>query len=135
MIRHALITPEGVYHRQYYFPASFFLTCVITIVASLHIESHVMEQPPQLQQQQHLWVFELCALGGVPISIHYTMLLLVIIQVFAATLSYQDRTYNILMFLLYGPILLITAFIVSAPTPRLVADGHRLMLQHHNSAA
>ncbi|KAI2492683.1 Peptidase family M50 [Fragilaria crotonensis] len=70
-----------------------------------------MEQQPQLQQQQQLWVFELCALGGVPISIHYTMLLLVIIQVFAATLSYQDRTYNALMFLLYGPILLITAFI------------------------
>ena len=87
-----------------------------------------MELQPQLQQQQQLWVFELCALGGVPISIHYTMLLLVIIQVFAATLSYQDRTYNTLMFLLYCPILLITAFIVSAPTPRLVADSHGLML-------
>jgi hypothetical protein len=70
------------------------------------------ERPPQHQQQQ-LWVFELCALGGVPISIHYTLVLLVFIQVFAATLSYHFNLYNALMFLLYGPVMFITVFIVS----------------------
>lgn len=72
------------------------------------------ERPPQQQQQQQqLWVFELCALGGVPISVHYTLVLLVFIQVFAATLSYHFNLYNALMFLLYGPIMFITVFFVS----------------------
>jgi hypothetical protein len=68
------------------------------------------ERPPP---QQHLWVFELCALGGVPISVHYTLVLLVFIQVFAATLSYHFNLFNALMFLLYGPVMFITVFIVS----------------------
>ena len=65
------------------------------------------------QQQQQLWAFELCAIGGVPMAAHYTLFLLLFIQVFAATLSYQDNTYNALMFLLYGPVLFLTVLIVS----------------------
>lgn len=80
-----------------------------------------MEQPHQPQHQQ-IWVFELCPLGGVPISVHYTLVLLLFVQVFASALSYQDSTYNALMFFLYGPVLFITVFIVSARIPGLTGE-------------
>jgi hypothetical protein len=78
--------------------------------------------PPNRQEEQQqpqpenyvLWVFELGTIGGVPFSIHYTFVLLLFLQVFAATLSYNDVTYNALMFVLYGPVLFCTVLIVSA---------------------
>jgi hypothetical protein len=45
--------------------------------------------------------------------VHYTFFLLLFIQVFAVTLTYQDRVFNALVFILYGPVLFLTLLIVS----------------------
>jgi hypothetical protein len=74
-----------------------------------------MIEQPQHPQQPHLWVFELFHLGGVPISIHYSMLILLIMQVFAATLSFHDNLYSAFVFIVFGPTLFTTVFIVSLP--------------------
>jgi hypothetical protein len=76
-----------------------------------------MDQNPDRQQ---LWVFELCSIGGVPFGIHYTMVLLLFIQLFATTLSFHNNAYNALVITLYGPVLFITVLIVSLDDVEIV---------------
>lgn len=68
---------------------------------------------PSTAINEGIWAFDIGArLFGIPIRFHYTLFLLLFIEVFAAGLSYAEQKFVLLLFVLLGPILIVTVLLV-----------------------
>jgi hypothetical protein len=75
----------------------------------------------------------LATISGIPIQLQYSCFLLVCIEVLAVMWQYHEPVFTILMFVLYGPVLLGTILIVSKRIPlfdswcQCLVDTHSLL--------
>ena len=68
---------------------------------------------PNTEISTGIWAFDFGnTCFRIPVRLHYTLFLFVFIQVFAAGLAFNERNYTLLIFVLYGPILTISVFLV-----------------------
>jgi hypothetical protein len=59
-------------------------------------------------------------LWGIPVRIHYTYFILWVVEVIITAAHYHLIQYTMVVFLLYGPVLLVTILIVSGMSTRML---------------